>query len=275
MTKYIKGKDGKFAGSIGNGKNKFPSFIPTPTTHLAPSDSTMGNTSFISPSTISPHIADHFGELPDLTASDIHVSEWGFTQPDVKTREGWDIPPAQEQIYADSRGFLDSLSAMCERPELVRTPEKGVQVGPGQFDYSIQMCERYSKSYSSHAQNLWEQGLHHQASSYYTMSQLADQAAKLGYRNRALWSNQENHLNENHTDGTTPVEWDNSVLQKALHKCLDSCFTHVPYEKAKQLVRNTSSGAVLMDYMAVGGGDPDVAIIAAGLMGNPHENKKF
>ena len=135
MTKYIKGKDGKFAGSIGSGKTATPTSAPDIIIpRVLPGEEPQAwLNGFVHPSTWTQRpqeltiaeLPDYFGDSGESGANpdiDSLSAESLLPRPDATVTDRWDVSPAQEELEDDLTHMVNMVSRASrslERDELI------------------------------------------------------------------------------------------------------------------------------------------------------------
>lgn len=244
-TQYIKGKDGKFAGSIGAGKTSVPTPSPAitqPSPHTPERDLA---TYRIEPDDVRLNIAEELDTIPDFTHPDANITDTLLPTPPLSERYQWPVVEAQRTITADTERVINQITAL-NTPEPL-DPSTGA---PEPFYYSerqhdIAMTSWFADFHADYAQQLWKKGHYHQASAYYVMAHLAAQAADTAENNARLFRDP--------NFPTHPKKMNIPAVQHA--------------------IQEATTGVVVLDYLPHCGFDPDAAATWAHLLGNPHLNK--
>jgi len=266
MTRYIKTKDGKFAGSIGAGTTNTPSPAPSALIPASTSTDSLSVEMYrIDPDQVTIAIGDFFDPLPDLQNPHVGTPGDHLDKPDLDTRRTWDSPPAQDTIDIDKSRTI-SLTATVNEDVWLDSD--------GHPHVSRNLATRLDSLgvyYHAYAQELWDKGHHHQASAYFTMSQVYIQGAEVEYDNLSRYANDENHLM---THLTVHDSLDHPESHKAaVEYCVEQCRRTLNTTSVKSLLDDVCTGAVVLDYLPHAEGNPSAAATMAALMGDPHENK--
>lgn len=266
MTRYIKGKDGKFAGSIGEGKTSVPTASPTPPRLVRQAD---------------PHDLSALIEAPGPAFTDSGCPDYcesdyaGSPKLNIPTKPSGDVidswPEPQEQ-----RNLTHHINSAIVLISEIRTSSQDSQLSDGQFLHRYneiyeQLGSR-SEDYEQMAQTLRSQGLHHQA---YAAEWAAAVTKDVQEHMSMSLSNldDDEHWEDIHSDrGNYP---DLTTHDEA--NCLRECghwFLETPLRNDAQIL---TSGAVLCDYLPAAGYDPDAAAVLAtlspsGVWRNPADN---
>lgn len=156
MVKYIKGKDGKFAGSIGEGKNNIPTASPI---NLAPNTPDSHDTEDMEA------IYEKFMKSKD---ANMIISTWDTVDSFGVPRAGIDtknFSGEAEQLEDDSwEGYIYSFGADYEHDEggtkngfqgeIFNTKEEAIDWSSKQAIMKQKLLDNFEKEYSTNGKNL-------------------------------------------------------------------------------------------------------------------------
>jgi hypothetical protein len=280
MTKYIKGKDGKFAGSIGNGKHRVPTSpqrIERAATQELPSIdiATVMNANTVINYTLNDE------NRPSII---LPSTPQGIDRSELPT------PPAQ-------RDFENLLLRYVDYVELFIEEEKEMRAG---FIESLDTNEYDIDQLSA----IWDRGKSHSlwiiTKSVLDSEIMAQQLRKQGHHNQAYAFEYFSHAAQLiHSEGTLsewylqkfdePAHWNVAHSEKPIdfsvritakdteryqEQCIRKCEQAVFTAAFKNDVRALAKGAVVLDYIKIlGNNDPDTAATMIALLPNPYSNR--
>lgn len=295
-TQYIKNKDGKFAGSIGMGKNQVPTTPPSiPATVVAATPHNIASEPFNVE-----HLPNYLNE-PKRDAS-FRMAPLPLPVVDGYTAEELDAymdyePASQVELDMDINHLLYDANAVVdedgsyrdmifgdsydEESEDTMNPEEDFTPGVGIIDAS------YARRFPSDdrllplasvarrkANTLRAAGFIHQAYAY----EHAAEAIEAAYDLTQSSAHYENSMNAEHwiakhgaptPQGADEISTDAfSVAHRRefQRKCLSECEKTIDFPAIFDDSETLRRGAVLRDYLPLAGGDPEAALVMLALL---------
>jgi len=273
-TKYIKGKDGRFQGSIGSGKSSIPVSMTAPTATPAPSESATPTVDVSVP--LNPYdVPSYVKSFADRDASPIPHSPIDRdllpTCPAQESFEEYLTNRVQAMEFAlEEEGSLRDMFAAdvdkaAEDPEAALFDVHTSQGPPVsvEADHAISMRDK--------ANELRQKGHYHQAYALeYVAAAFEDIESKASL---SRWydekSANQDHMETMHQHSQSDDPWNPDLAYQAacIIECEPAVDTTALFADAEELAR----GAVILDYMnATGNDDPETAAALSALLPNPY-----
>lgn len=256
--KYIKSKDGKFAGSIGDGKTAVPTTPPTPP--MPPTAAKFDLTEIPAPPVII-KIPDYCLEAhltPNTTLSTLNAPAG---RPSLDERSSWTAIRAQTEMEEEFLHGETGLFTALSKP-------------PRSLAYFAEMESAYAHS-SIRARKLRSEGKHHQAAAAEWTALTAQRISTYFYYiyEDSSWT----HDNEGSEFGagenprllfrdTTShyavvASYDGTVSEDLEWTESQGADWIIPIDVMRQDAREMFTGAIIMDYLSLSGGDVEAAAV--------------
>jgi len=288
MTRYIKTKDGKFAGSIGSGKT----YVPTgaPVVAIAPTEPTTSTRDVTTPVDIAQVAPENF-PLPEyctcMRGGDEPFTA-GLPGPDLTERETWFQPPAQQSLLAVRDQWLMELTDINDRNRLLTRDDDGHDITENYlspegifttqpYEDNKAILRGIAAHYRMHAAVLKADGRYRQAHAFAYFAAVCDEASFIQSQNADLINDTE-HFEEMHNGARVHLDphdpdYDShkSARIAEIRDCIDHCTHELDLDAVSSDSHTITAGAVVIDVAPTVGGDPEAASVAAAMLPDPHQ----
>lgn len=258
MTKYIKDKNGKFAGSIGDGKTAVPTTPPTPP--MPTTAAKFDLTEIPAPPVITktPDYCLEAHLTPNTTLSTLDVLPG---RPSLDERSSWTAIRAQADMEDEFLHGETGLFTALSKP-------------PQSLAYFAEMESVHAHA-STRAGELRSEGKHHQAAAAEWTALTANRISRDFYDiyEDSSWTH-DNEGSEFGAGENPTLLFRDTTSQYAVVASYDGTVSEdlewnesqgadwiIPMDVMRQDAREMFTGAIIMDYLSLSGGDVEAAAV--------------